>query len=906
MEELFRFSVLRPVSKFVPQVAALATQPPPRAGTPATPGQTFEQAVQSILTNLRRAETNEQIWTQLEQPAAAYLVAATVAATGDLLWTELAAFIAGLTALGAGTAPAPTAAAIEAVFTAHATLNANTLNPYQIELGDLFLAQVIVRRGGSARLAVLLPATAGLAKALSVELTEVVTRLQAAALALASPQPLVDATTGAADVKVAFNAALQKALNTTILLPPSLTVVLKRPVLGAGFREMHVVKQHIRRYQASEIARVENILKGETREHNQKHSLATETDTLLQTVDTTESDKEIDSNDKTSIKSEADDQLKTDTKVDGGVHAQYSGPSYKLNADLTASYDRADETTQKYSAETAKEVTQKAATKVTEQVTRSQTTKIQEQLVDLERQKFDNAKGEQNVVGIYQWIEKVYLSQVFNLGRHLLIDIAVPEPGANLLALATQSSQLTPTPTQPHPLGTILVDTEGTPKLDQFGRLQLDKPLNPLDLSENPADANFYGTWVALYGATGVTPPPPPARTYTKSNAFDFKDDNDKQVADTITIDDGYEGVSVTLTVSGSRNDNPTGDIWTVLAIGNALVRLPYPGGSGGAPAEAASASASFSPQVTGIVNFTIFGRQYDQMVSAIGIQALRTAGAFDAWRLTSYEKIVAAYQNLATVYETALANQQMATQTVDPLGAADPDTNRATERQELKRSCIAIFDNSNATVAGSEVMQLNPQTAAIPSDPAHPQLPEPVLATAQSLGARVRWFEQAFEWENIAYVLYPYYWGRRELWLERFRLTNVDPLFLNFLQAGYARVVVPVRIGFEQAVQFYLNTGLPWLGGDLPVVADSSQNPLYLDVAEEIKALTGGGEEGDLDVPIGDPWEYVLPTTTILLREDGKPPEWHRIDASGAESANVPSNAPPDPWTWRDGAPTI
>jgi hypothetical protein len=75
---------------------------------------------------------------------------------------------------------------------------------------------------------------------------------------------------------------------------------------------------------------------------------------------------------------------------------------------------------------------------------------------------------------------------------------------------------------------------------------------------------------------------------------------------------------------------------------------------------------------------------------------------------------------------------------------------------------------------------------------------------------------------------------------------------------------------------------------------------------AEEIKALTGGGEEGDLDVPVGDPWEYVLPTTTIILREDGKLPEWHRIDASGHESKDDPSNAPPDPWTWRDGAPTI
>lgn len=914
MEELFRFSVVRPVDKSTPKLTALTSQPPPRGKTQPTPGQTFEQSLQAVLAAIKPGETNEQIWGQCEQPAATYLAAATATITGDPLWTELAALVTALTALGADTAPEPDTAAIEAVFAAHPTLTAAAVTPYQAELSDLFLASVVVRRGGSARLAVLLPATPALAAALTVELSDIVLRLQAAALALAGATPLTGALAGAADAKSAFNAALQAELGATILLPPGLTKVLKRPVLGAGFRELHVVKQHIRRYEASEIARIENILAGETRDHDQKHSLSTEQDTFLQTVDTTESDKELDTDDKTSIQNEADDQLKTDTKVDGGVHAQYSGPSFKLQADLTASYDRSSDSTKKYSAQTAKEVTQKAVTKVTDQVTQSQTTKIKEKLIDWERQKFENGSGEQNIVGIYQWIEKVYLSQVFNLGRHLLIDVTVPEPGANLLAMATSSAVLAPAPMQPHPLGSILADAQGKPVLDQFGRQQIDKPLNPLDLTETPTlangqpDPNFYGTWVALYGATGVTPPPTGTRTYFKAKTFDYKDDDDKAVADTIAIDEGYEGSGVTVTVTGMRNDNPgsgalSGTVFAVVTVGNATIRLPW---TSSQRAMTLESSAAFLPHVTGSVDFTVYGRNYDQMVVEIEITALRSEAAFDAWKLATYEKIAAAYQNLDSAYQAALAAQQMATQTVGPLGAADPDQNRATERVELKRSCIAIFDNSNATVAGAEVMQMNPAQAPAVLDPAHPQLPEPVLATAQDIGARVRWFEQAFEWENVAYVLYPYYWGRRELWLTRFALANDDPLFLDFLQAGYARVVVPVRIGFEQAVQFYLNTGLPWLGGGLPVVGDDSQNPLYLDVAEEIKALTGGGEEGDLDLPIGDPWEYTLPTTVIMLRQDGKLPEWHRIDASGAESTSAPSNAPPDPWTWRDGAPTI
>src|SRR5205807_775642 len=110
----------------------------------------------------------------------------------------------------------------------------------------------------------------------------------------------------------------------------------------------------------------------------------------------------------------------------------------------------------------------------------------------------------------------------------------------------------------------------------------------------------------------------------------------------------------------------------------------------------------------------------------------------------------------------------------------------------------------------------------------------------------------------------------------------------LKFLQAGYPRVVLPVRLGFEFAMLFYLHTGRPWLGGGLPPIGDKTQNPLYLDIAEEIKALTGGGEKGEKEIPIDDPWEYTPPTTVMKLRKDGAQldalPEWHRVGLDGKE----------------------
>ena len=63
-----------------------------------------------------------------------------------------------------------------------------------------------------------------------------------------------------------------------------------------------------------------------------------------------------------------------------------------------------------------------------------------------------------------------------------------------------------------------------------------------------------------------------------------------------------------------------------------------------------------------------------------------------------------------------------------------------------------------------------------------------------------VRFFEQAFEWEEITWVTYPYFWGRKCNWQKIYQLQHVDPIFLAFLQAGFARVVVPVRPVYEHA----------------------------------------------------------------------------------------------------------
>jgi hypothetical protein len=105
-------------------------------------------------------------------------------------------------------------------------------------------------------------------------------------------------------------------------------------------------------------------------------------------------------------------------------------------------------------------------------------------------------------------------------------------------------------------------------------------------------------------------------------------------------------------------------------------------------------------------------------------------------------------------------------------------------------------------------------------------------------------------------YTFYPYYWANRKNWQEMYISDSVDPLFRSFLQAGMARIIVTVRPGFENAVQFFLETGLIWNGGEVPVIGD----PMYMSIVDEMRKPLGTAQ--------GKYWITKLPTTLTILQD--------------------------------------
>jgi hypothetical protein len=116
-----------------------------------------------------------------------------------------------------------------------------------------------------------------------------------------------------------------------------------------------------------------------------------------------------------------------------------------------------------------------------------------------------------------------------------------------------------------------------------------------------------------------------------------------------------------------------------------------------------------------------------------------------------------------------------------------------------------------------------------------------------------------------MTYVFYPYFWGRKPNWTMIKSISDSDPVFTSFLQAGAARVLVPARPGFEGSIRYFYNTGRIWNGSNPPTPGDK----LWVSIVDEIKAQQGQFEGGQQE---GEPWIFKMPTSLVYLDSMEKP----------------------------------
>jgi hypothetical protein len=627
-------------------------------------------------------------------------------------------------------------------------------------------------------------------------------------------------------------------------------------IQASGVAELMVLKQHLTGYIRTDISHVENIMAGETKGTTFRNFERTEQTFTTEVEDTTSKEHELTTDQRFELKNETDKTITDDQKIGFGltVSGKY-GPAVEFNASSSLDMSTSSQQSIKSSVDYAKDIVERSLDKVTHRVRQEQVLQILREQEETNTHELKNERAT-HTVGVYQYLEKQYESQVFNYGLRQTFDFMVPEPASFTWWVENGAAT---EPAQPAPPPLLSTYIASAAQVDDYN----------------------YVTTAAILGATDLSPPPPMYVMVTAAvkhgeSTSDEEGQPRSILEKDIAIPAGYapfwarvmpsaltdDRLSLAITVGTAQR------VWRPAGIG---VGGDYSIGSEGLGLSLSD--MNFSQDVQSRLYTEVLAFESDAYTVVYSIIFVRMPEAYTAWQIKTYASLQTAWQNKQAKYEQNLeAARLAANQAAQKATRLDnsPSQNIRIIQAELKKHCISIltqqrFDDFNSTQDG---------------DP-----PQFDFQDAADEGAFVRFFEQAFEWDQLQYVFYPYFWGRKSTWADRYSRNDTDPDFLGYLQAGAARVVAPVRPGFETAVAHYLETGEIWNGDGAPPQINS---PLYVSILDELKARA---DAPGAEIAVGNPWTTTVPTPLVILRTKAGLPEWQRQS--------------PDGWDWVEHNPT-
>lgn len=586
-----------------------------------------------------------------------------------------------------------------------------------------------------------------------------------------------------------------------------------RPLGVGDFRR---VEQELCCYTPGEVAHIENVLKGETKERTTERKTTVETFTSLLTEEETTTERDSQTTDRFEMQKEVNKTIESDMKFEIGVNVAGSYGPVKITADTKFATSNSSKQSDRVATTFGKEVTDRTAEKVVAKVKEERTRRTTEEFTETNLHRLEAT--DDHVVGLFRWVDKTYKARVVNYGKRLMFEFLVPEPAAfHLHATAEQTGEAEADLVKP-------IDPRGPEAQAEYGARLSD---------HNAVTESNYAFWAALYDASVE---PPPAYRVTTSTAYSREDmSQTTQFADSNTdlvIPADYEAdrfnAAYTLHAARPRGQ---GRNWVTITVGRRW-QFRHDGGA-------------FSGLCDGeddILPVSIVGRTRFYSLN-LQVECTRTDAVLAQWRIRTFRAVMDGYAAKLAAYETALAEAKL--QAGIEIKGTNPAHNRLIEQTELQKGCLRLL-TSCADLSSNAV-----RTETLYG------YPEFDCCQAIRDGSVVQFFEQLFEWPLMTYAFYPYFWGRKQRWVEIYRLDDVDPIFMSFLRAGYARVVVPVRPGYEGAALRYLADGSLWDGGSTPGVDD----PMYVAIENDLKEPVG-----EVDPEI-EPWEITLPTQLTVLQ---------------------------------------
>ncbi len=626
-----------------------------------------------------------------------------------------------------------------------------------------------------------------------------------------------------------------------------------------GILDLKKVKQELYDYRPGEIAHVENVLKGESKSKKHRKLSRVEETIFEETERTEETEKSLETTDRYELQREANQTISESTSKEAGVNITADYGRVNMEANASVQSDKKVDQSNKSASTFSKEVIAKSVQKVKERILKRRSRTTVNEIEITNKHELNNIEGTGHISGKYFWMNKYYKAQLVNYGERAILSFMVPEPAA-FYKYARESNVVNENLKPPE-----------IPSMCMYGRSE---KLRPIDI-----ERSNYLYWVGKYSVTDVSPPPPEYRVVSGNASLSFNnptkkpDGISKEVP--VAIPEGYNAQSMKFTLTAGRGhrkaeENNSANVSIKVTCGNHRILSIDQSDHGSIgpngipiapqPPHAFEDDLTFDSKIN---KELVLNNEEDSVIIAISIASdisvtvilnavitvHRSANRYTQWQIETFNSIMTAYQGLKLEYDENIAQQDFNMEV--NIQGQNPLINRKTEETELKRQVISIMSGQH--FEGFNAMEEDQSKEGVHR---YPQLN---LEESAEEGGFVRLYEQSFEWHNMIYNFYPYFWGRKENWVKQQHIKDVDFQFEQFLKAGYAKVEVPIRPGFEKEV--FEKIQIPQIGldgTDIKVLSEDQESDNYLAVIDEI--LEGFGHD------YGD-----QPEGTISIEHDSK-----------------------------------
>ncbi len=636
-------------------------------------------------------------------------------------------------------------------------------------------------------------------------------------------------------------------------------------ILKLGWADLMRVEQKLCCYVPGEISHIENIM---AREYKEK---STEFLERSENSYTQENETEtIEKNDTTSVEKndwnkEVSKTLERNFDFGLGTTVSYGskeGPWYaSINADMSISNSQSQSS--KNSQSFSKEVTDSASESIRNRSFEKRTATLIKQFKETNKHGFDNRGGDSHVSGVFRWVDKVYENRIINYGKGMLYEFMIPKPSE------------------------LYVETlPGNREDDTDGPDLPDKPDHPGLKSWNDIKRDTYMNYINKYKVSDYEEPKADTLYDTMeigmiNDAFDWAKENKNEVTRTYQfgtiLAPDYYLEAVIPTSQSNKTDwkirvhnpfwKPYAKFQVTLKNSSGQVRIVDDRSFASRIVHEEDVAGNVDDkQGLGFetaVDVHLYGSHVRWLYHLdLNFRFKLKPTSFVQWQKDTYNAIMRAYQDELDAYDAALAASQLAGGTgdtdaslYDPNQYKNPGQYKEIINTELKRLCIEMLLQHTSVSRCQEFYS----TSKCSDDKDCESVP--VLSNMNNLdtySSFVKFLEQSFFWSLSSYNMYPYYWAGQCDWADMLHNEDTpDNEFQKFLKSGMARVLVPVREGFEKAVAYYIATGTPWFDGEPPQIDD----PLYVSVVNELNDPVGD--------PVGDPWKTSVPSSLTLIQGD-------------------------------------